>query len=532
MILPAVAIIAVSTGVLAAGANWLLRNLDEKGIQSTDAEKIVDMEPKQETEELTDKLYGGRKPKEKEWEEPMLTVKEAYFDGYSLHFVAKESEEAKNYDIYLRDHASINGKDSVTSLQKIEDEDIYYGNIEIWDKEEAAAVLESDSSVEVTMTVQAYPRYEGWIYYTWHDSKEYEKFYKIGAFTDDEGKPCYALPAKDVYAGYTPQRLTLTIPLTEEAKDIIRKYQDEGKIVPIQNLPESVSEEEKELIRNEETEERSSAEELQAAVRAPEFDGDYVTCTMAGTEGLINIDAQIVGAGQKASIGSLKYEPVSVETAKTAYGKPENWKPAEFEYAEDTLQYEDKNIYMGFMDHIINLGISESESEEMTDIFDTQKQKEIAQGFLDKFALPGTIAENNLFTRDGTNYYNIQLFLEDIPVAELSQVYYRGYVQFYNGILGGVQLPEKLTVQTSKEAELLSLEKIMELANSYVESGEIRTSSQNPGIKEIRLEYYIDKTASGIVYHPVWTFETSSGEDYFYIEATTGALIRDLWGWG
>lgn len=257
-----------------------------------------------------------------------------------------------------------------------------------------------------------------------------------------------------------------------------------------------------------------------------------MTGTMAGTEGLVNIDAQIVGAEQKVFIGSLKYEPVSEDVAKTIYGKPENWKPAEFEYAENTLQYEDKHIYMSLIDHIINLGVNESESEEMIDIFDTQKQREIAQGFLDKFNLLGTITENKLFTRDGTNYYDIQMFLEDVPVAELSQVYYRGYVQFYNGILGGMQLPQKLSVQTSEEAELLSMEKIMELAVSYVESGEISTYDRGYDITEIRLEYYIDKTASGIVCHPIWTFELSSGEDYFYIEATTGALIRDLWGWG
>ena len=57
-----------------------------------------------------------------------------------------------------------------------------------------------------------------------------KRFFKIGSFTDSEGKVSYALPAEDVYRGYTPQTLTLTLPLKDEVKDIIEKYRKEGKL--------------------------------------------------------------------------------------------------------------------------------------------------------------------------------------------------------------------------------------------------------------------------------------------------------------
>lgn len=60
------------------------------------------------------------------------------------------------------------------------------------------------------------------------DTEAYEKIFKIGSFTDSEGKVSYALPAEDVYRGYTPQTLTLTLPLKDEVKDIIEKYRKEG----------------------------------------------------------------------------------------------------------------------------------------------------------------------------------------------------------------------------------------------------------------------------------------------------------------
>ena len=56
------------------------------------------------------------------------------------------------------------------------------------------------------------------------------KLFKTGSFTDSEGMLAYALPAEDAYRGYTPQTLTVTLPLNDEVRDIIEKYRKEGKM--------------------------------------------------------------------------------------------------------------------------------------------------------------------------------------------------------------------------------------------------------------------------------------------------------------
>ena len=61
-------------------------------------------------------------------------------------------------------------------------------------------------------------------------SKIFRKIFKTGSFTDSEGMLAYALPAEDAYRGYTPQTLTVTLPLNDEVRDIIEKYRKEGKM--------------------------------------------------------------------------------------------------------------------------------------------------------------------------------------------------------------------------------------------------------------------------------------------------------------
>ena len=57
-------------------------------------------------------------------------------------------------------------------------------------------------------------------------------------------------------------------------------------------------------------------------------------------------------------------------------------------------------------------------------------------------------------------------------------------------------------------------------------------------VTKIRLKYYIDETAEGIVYRPVWSFrcpyqwkDSPDEQELFYIDGETGALIRDAFGW-
>ena len=64
------------------------------------------------------------------------------------------------------------------------------------------------------------------------------------------------------------------------------------------------------------------------------------------------------------------------------------------------------------------------------------------------------------------------------------------------------------------------------------------TESTTIPVTKICLEYYIDETADGITYRPVWSFrcpyqwkDSPDEQELFYIDGETGALIRDAFGW-
>ena len=196
ILLPVAAILGVSTGVLATNIGRLYKELEQQGVTEQEAAQMVVTEPESTAENITSYSIT---PEEVDWNQSMLTVKEAYFDGGGLSFLGEPSTEAKNYMIGCRDHATVNGKDALASLNKIEGEDLYYGHITLYDDALIEKILKEDSEVELSMTIQAYPVYDGKIYYTWKDTEAYEKIFKIGSFTDSEGRVSYALPAEDVY---------------------------------------------------------------------------------------------------------------------------------------------------------------------------------------------------------------------------------------------------------------------------------------------------------------------------------------------
>ena len=60
-------------------------------------------------------------------------------------------------------------------------------------------------------------------------------------------------------------------------------------------------------------------------------------------------------------------------------------------------------------------------------------------------------------------------------------------------------------------------------------------------VDEISLEYYVDLTKQGLIFRPIWNFKvpaiwdgmegSEAAKNYFYIDALTGALIRDCYGY-
>ena len=123
ILLPVAAVLGVSTGVLATKLGWLHKELEQQGVTEQEAVQMVVTEPESTAENVENITSYPITPEAVDWNQSMLTVKEAYFDGGGLSFVGEPSNEAKNYMITCRDHATVNGKDALASLNKIEGED-------------------------------------------------------------------------------------------------------------------------------------------------------------------------------------------------------------------------------------------------------------------------------------------------------------------------------------------------------------------------------------------------------------------------
>ena len=125
ILLPVAAILGVSTGVLATNIGRLYKELEQQGVAEQEAAQMVVTEPESTAENVENITSYPITPETVDWNQSMLTVKEAYFDGGGLSFLGEPSNEAKNYMITCRDHATVNGKDALASLNKIEGEDFY-----------------------------------------------------------------------------------------------------------------------------------------------------------------------------------------------------------------------------------------------------------------------------------------------------------------------------------------------------------------------------------------------------------------------
>ena len=355
ILLPVAAILGVSTGVLATNIGRLYKELEQQGVAEQEAAQMVVTEPESTAENVENITSYPITPEAVDWNQSMLTVKEAYFDGGGLSFVGEPSNEAKNYMITCRDHATVNGKDALASLNKIEGEDLYYGHITLYDDALIEKILNEDSEVELSMTIQAYPVYDGKIYYTWKDTEAYEKIFKTGSFTDSEGRVSYALPAEDVYRGYTPQILTLTLPLKDEVRDIIEKYRKEGKLQAADTGIEPSSGESTQNTTDLESSSNTTSvnEKYDPEKTMLQVKENHVTASLPGKSGTLTIEADITGSTTDVSA----LEDLAKHTKAVCFGSLAQRSVVSRDTinrfidampAEDTLKIFDINLRQGF----------------------------------------------------------------------------------------------------------------------------------------------------------------------------------------
>ena len=553
ILLPVAAILGVSTGVLATNIGRLYKELEQQGVAEQEAAQMVVTEPESTAENVENITSYPITPETVDWNQSMLTVKEAYFDGGGLSFVGEPSNEAKNYMITCRDHATVNGKDALASLNKIEGEDLYYGHITLYDDALIEKILNEDSQVEVSMTIQAYPDYNGKIYYTWKDYKVYEKIFKTGSFTDSEGMLSYALPAEDVYRGYTPQTLTLTLPLNNEVRDIIEKYRKEGKLLAedtgVEPTSDSLDENTQETTSSESSLDSTEVnEKYDSETTVLQVKESHVTASLPGKSGTLTIEADIIGSTSDVSKGILEKCNVSEEEIRSWFGGKDGWEKSVTD--EMVWENKEKGLQLFVSDGMIQCdGLSEKDLGSLGKSTEDEELNIINQ-LLSRANLTGTSVRKSISDMEvGYDYYDTEILLNGVLVGGLSQHYYRGNTGFGPELEDCYfNMPIPLQVKEEESVTMLPMEEILKSVEQYVKDGKIgffteqndtgETESTTIPVTKICLEYYIDETAEGIVYRPVWSFrcpyqwkDSPDEQELFYIDGETGALIRDAFGW-
>ena len=553
ILLPVAAILGVSTGVLATKLGWLHKELEQQGVTEQEAVQMVVTEPDSNAENVEDVTSYHITPKEKDWNQFMLSVTEAYFDGSGLSFLGETSREAKNYTISCRDHATVNGEDALAALNKIDGEDLYYGHITLYDDALTEKILKEDSQVELSMTIQAYPDYNGKIYYTWKDDEAYRKIFKTGSFTDSEGMLAYALPAEDAYRGYTPQTLTVTLPLNDEVRDIIEKYRKEGKLqaedTGVEPISDSLDENTQETTDSEDPSDAAEAnEKYDPETAVLQVKESHVTASLPGKSGTLTIEADITGSTTDVSKGILEKCNVSEEEIRAWFGGEDGWEKSKTD--EMVWENKEKGLQIFISDGRIQCdGLSE---KNLGDLGNNTEEEElnIINQLLSRANLTGTSVKKSISNMtEGYDYYDTEILLNGIPAGGLSQHGYLGKAGF--GPEPGdcyFNIPSPLHVKEEEAVTLLSMEEIMKSVEQYVKEGKIglfteqdtaeEAESTTIPVTKICLEYYIDETAEGITYRPVWSFrcpyqwkDSPDEQELFYIDGETGALIRDAFGW-
>ena len=553
ILLPVAAVLGISTGVLATKLGWLHKELEQQGVTGQETAQMIVTEPDSNAENVEDMTSYHITPEEMDWRQSMLSITEAYFDGSSLSFLGEPSNEARNYMISCRDHATVNGEDALASLNKIDGENLYYGHITLYDDALTEKILKEDSKVELSMTIQAYPDYNGKIYYTWKDYKVYEKIFKTGSFTDSEGMLSYALPAEDVYRGYTPQTLTLTLPLNNEVRDIIEKYRKEGKLLAEDTGVELTSDS-----LNESTQETTSSESSLDSTEVNEkYDSEttvlqvkesHVTASLPGKSGTLTIEADIIGSTSDVSKGILEKCNVSEEEIRSWFGGKDGWEKSVTD--EMVWENKEKRLQLFVSDGMIQCdGLSEKDLGSLGKSTEDEELNIINQQ-LSRANLTGTSVRKLISDMEvGYDYYDTEILLNGVLVGGLSQHYYRGNTGFGPELEDCYfNMPIPLQVKEEESVTMLPMEEILKSVEQYVKEGKIglfteqdtaeETESTTIPVTKICLEYYIDETADGITYRPVWSFrcpyqwkDSPDEQELFYIDGETGALIRDAFGW-
>lgn len=338
--------------------------------------------------------------------------------------------------------------------------------------------------------------------------------------------------------------------IKDEVRDIIEKYRKEGKLQAADTGVEPSSSESTQNTTDLESSSNTTSvnEKYDPEKTMLQVKENHVTASLPGKSGTLTIEADITGNTDDVSKGVLKKCNISEKDICSWFGGKDGWEKSVTD--ETVWENKEKGLQLFISDGMIECdGLSEKDLGFLGENTEDEKLNIINQLF-SKADLSGTSVRKPISDMtEGYDYYDTEVLLNGIPAGGLSQYHYQGSTGF--GLKPEdcyFKIPIPLQVKEKETVTMLPMEEIMKSVEQYVKEGKIgffteedtteKTEPITIPVTKIRLKYYIDETADGIVYRPVWSFccpyqwkDSPEEQELFYIDGETGALIRDAFGW-
>ena len=331
------------------------------------------------------------------------------------------------------------------------------------------------------------------------------------------------------------------------------KYRKEGKLLAedtgVEPTSDSLDESTQETTSSESSLDSTEVnEKYDSETTVLQIKESHVTASLPGKSGTLTIEADIIGSTSDVSKGILEKCNVSEEEIRSWFGGKDGWEKSVTD--EMVWENKEKGLQLFVSDGMIQCdGLSEKDLGSLGKSTEDEELNIINQ-LLSRANLTGTSVRKSISDMEvGYDYYDTEILLNGVLVGGLSQYYYRGNTGFGPELEDCYfNMPIPLQVKEEESVTMLPMEEILKSVEQYVKDGKIgffteqndtgETESTTIPVTKICLEYYIDETAEGIVYRPVWSFrcpyqwkDSPDEQELFYIDGETGALIRDAFGW-
>lgn len=284
---------------------------------------------------------------------------------------------------------------------------------------------------------------------------------------------------------------------------------------------------------------------FQYSVCADEKEVERIVEEYEGPEGILKIDAEKMLQPDEIYTGEVVFLDVSFSDGKKLYGDFEKWRPSDLWKDGEALEYGNSNIYLMSIpeEHVfyfenMNDAKEIAESEQISE----NEAYTMAQEAISVLKLhAGVIGEYKTESEpEGIYTYILGGEIQGLPVAALSDIYSNGSVEISGNQYTYISYSRHYIPENQIKTEILDFSQILEKVQTYIESGYITLPKEDSFISKISLVYYVENTADGMRFYPVWNFQIPpvadhafmlgrDTDDLFYIDANSGMLVKTMY---